>query len=126
MFHLSYYIYLKKPYCGIIIKLDMLTHHYHLYFNDVYVRYVKFNLLFLCVKSSISLFSVVGNLGDCFKNKTKEIQNSQSNKAGNNNFIIQKHCVSFQSERGVSSSHNRCQETTEWRMVWCPGGSALA
>lgn len=42
------------------------------------------------LKGSTILFSVVGNFRLLLKNKIREIQNSPSNKAGNNS-IIQKH-----------------------------------
>lgn len=66
------------------------------------------------LKGSTILFSVVGNFRLLLKNKIRDIQNSQSNKAGKNS-ITQKHWAILresEGERGqVSSSHNRHRET---------------
>lgn len=48
------------------------------------------------LKGSAILFSVVGNFRLLLKNKSKEVQNSRSNKAGNKNSVIQRCWVNFQ------------------------------
>ena len=81
---------------------------------------ITFLFYFLKASTSSILFSVVGNFRLLLKNKSKEIQNSQSNKAGDKNSIIQKCWVSFQSERGwghISNSHKTCWGNH--RVDWC-------
>ena len=48
---------------------------------------------------SVILFSVIGNFRLIVKNKRKEIQSSQSNKAGNKNCMIQTCWVHFFEQR---------------------------
>jgi hypothetical protein len=50
------------------------------------------------LKGKTILFSVVGTFRLLLKNKPKEIQTPQSNKAGNNNSVMQKRWVILQLE----------------------------
>lgn len=80
------------------------------------------------LKGSTILFSVVGNFRLLFKNKIREVQNSQSNKAGNNSTIPKHWAILQASEEGrgqVSSSHNKYRETAVLKLVWILGDYVL-